>query len=410
MLKRSKLFIALCLFLSAQFSFAQEAEKTKETNKNLEMKFYGFVKGDMIYATSGVYSWGNPDFCYISSPQFASGKDTTALGFTAQHTRFGLKGSVGDKIKAGGLIELDFYSGPMNANVNPRIRLAYASIATGGFEARVGQQWDLFSPNNANTNNTNGNMWFAGNRGFRRGQIQLSYKIDNDKIAPMLQLSIGESSREEAGLGKDNITGKPMFQGRLSGKIMKKYTVGVSFVNAAFMERKGTIETGTVIKDTLLTDLDIKTSGVCVDFTLPFHKYFSLNGEFSTGTNLNNANLFSAAGNYGWSINDETKKASVTDKKSTGFWFNAQSNVKEWLQVVVGYGMDNNTTDNLAKGAVEKNATFYGDLIFPIKHGFSVALEYQNITTTVVSKVENDVTTTKDNTAGIINLSAKVNF
>ena len=57
--------------------------------------------------------------------------------------------------------------------------LHYASVIHGGFEARMGQMWDIFSPNNANTNNTNGNMWYAGNRGFRRAQLYLGYKGKN---------------------------------------------------------------------------------------------------------------------------------------------------------------------------------------------------------------------------------------
>jgi hypothetical protein len=165
MTQKSILLLTLGMALFMQILTAQEE------NKKLELKPYGFIKGEMIYASDGVYSWGAKANNYISSAQFASGKEVSALGFTAQHTRFGLKGTVGEEIKAGGVIELDFYGGAFDANVKPRIRLAYASVIKGGFEARVGQQWDIFSPLNANTSNTNGNMWFAGNKGFRRGQF-----------------------------------------------------------------------------------------------------------------------------------------------------------------------------------------------------------------------------------------------
>jgi hypothetical protein len=53
---------------------------------------------------------------------------------------------------------------------------------------------------------------------------------------------------------------------------------------------------------------------------------------------------------------------------------------------------------------------FTATSIFPVKHGFSVALEFQNISTTEVTKIENDKAVTTDFTANIINLSAKVNF
>ena len=131
------------------------------------LKPYGFVKGDMVYATAGVKSFG---WTSLSSAQQATDYENPAIGFTAMHTRFGLKGVKGDDIKVGGRIELDFFGGSFDANIKPRIRLAYASVAKGNLELRFGQQWDLFSPVNASTNNTNGNMWYAGNRGFRRGQ------------------------------------------------------------------------------------------------------------------------------------------------------------------------------------------------------------------------------------------------
>ena len=415
-MKKYFLFMVMALPLCA---LAQE--KPKEENKKLELKPYGFVKGDMVYATGGVYSWGNGAICNLSAPQFASGKDTAALGFTSQHTRFGLKGTVGEKTKAGGLIELDFYGGAFDGNVRPRIRLAYASVIHGGFEARMGQMWDIFSPNNANTNNTNGNMWYAGNRGFRRAQLYLGYKCKmGEKLFPMIQATFGEAAKEDyikgPHLGTDNQAVSPMIQTRLSAKYEAKekvfYELGFSYVMAGYTERKGVREaTGTVI-DTLKSNLDLKTSGICVDFSLPFHKYFSLLGEFNSGTNLNNANLFNVAGNYSWKIDDSTKTVSTTDKLSTGFWFNATSKISDHFNVVIGYGMDKNNTEKMSVGAVEGNTTIYADLVFPIKHGFSVALEFQNIKTTVATNVDanSKVTDREDYSANIINLSAKVVF
>lgn len=405
MLRRFLALMALGLFISMQVTIAQEVQK--EENKKLQLTPYGFIKGDMFYATDGVYSWGNPSNNYITTPQFASGVEESAISFTAQHTRLGLKGVTGEKVKVGGLVEIDFYNGPSDANLKPRIRLGYASIAKGGFEARVGQQWDLFSANNANTVNTNGNLWFAGNMGFRRAQIQLSYTTTTDFVDPMIQVSFGEGAREEAGLGKDNLSGSPMIQARLSGKFSKKYIVGISFANTSFKELKGT----TMGTDILAEDFTFNTTGIGVDFNLPFDKYFSLLGEFNTGTNLNNSNLFSAAGNYYYTL-DAAGKPTEYDRKSTGFWLNATSNVTDWMTIVIGYGMDSNSSDDFKVNAVEKNSMIYGDFIFPLKHGFSVALEVQNLATTVVTGVDasNKITSSQDNKATVIGLSGRVTF
>ncbi len=411
MLRQVLVLLMLGIMVSMQLTFAQEVQK--EENKKLQLTPYGFIKGDMFYATDGVYSWGNPANNYITTPQFASGVEESAISFTAQHTRLGLKGTTGEKVKVGGLVEIDFYNGPSDANLKPRIRLGYASVAKDGFEARFGQQWDLFSPNNANTVNTNGNLWFAGNMGFRRAQIQLSYTMETDFIDPMIQVSLGEGAREDGSgvppvfLGKDNLSSQPMIQARLSGKIDKKYVVGVSFATAAFKELKGT----TVGNNVLAEDFTFNTTGIGVDFNLPFDKYFSLLGEFNTGTNLNNANLFSAAGNHYYTL-DAAGKSTEYDRKSTGFWLNATSNVTDWMTVVLGYGMDKNNSDKFKIGAVDQNSMIYGDLIFPIKHGYSIALEVMNLTTTVATgNIEtNEVTGSKDNKAMVIGLSGRVTF
>lgn len=361
------------VLISIAFSFTIFAQ-------GLELKPYGFVKGDGVFSSKGVVSFGNPN---LSSPQIATGVDESALGFTAKNTRFGLKGNYGDDIKVGGVIELDFFnSAGFNTNINPRIRLAYASVAVDNFEFRFGQQWDIFSPLNATTNNTNGNLWFAGNTGFRRGQIQMIYKIPAKDFAPMIQLALAEGASDGGtGLGDDNKSGLPMIQGRVSAKFMENKTVGVYFVYAKFSP----------VPDT--SDYDFNTTGFGADLTLPFDKYFELHGELNTGTNLNNANLFTVAGSG----------SKNNDRKSLGVWLNITSKIHNNFHLVIGGGMDKNQTDNLADGSIEQNMVIYGDLIFPIAGGFSVALEIGNITTTIKGASDK-------NTALFGIISGRVNF
>lgn len=352
--------------------------------QGLELKPYGFVKGDAIYSSNGVNSFGNPN---LSSPQIANGVDQGALGFTAKHTRFGLKGIFGEDLKVGGLIELDFFSANgFDSNVNPRIRLAYASVAFDNFEFRFGQQWDIFSPLNAVTNNTNGNLWFSGNLGFRRGQIQMVYKIPIEGFKPMIQLALAEATRETtSGLGDDNKALLPMVQGRLSAMFMENKTIGFYFVYAKFSPNPDT------------SDFDYNSSGFGADFTLPFHKYFELHGEFNVGTNLNNANLFTVAGNG--KNNDE--------RKNLGVWGNITSKIDDHFNLIVGGGLDKNQTDNLAAGATAQNFVIYGNFVFPIVSGFSISLELGNISTTLQGDEEVDE---KTNSALYLFLSGKVAF
>ncbi|HOZ29819.1 MAG TPA: hypothetical protein PLL66_02785 [Bacteroidales bacterium] len=383
----------ISLILCTSQLFSQEKTDNKEKKQKVELKPYGFLKGDAIYSTSGVNSFGGAN---LSAPQIATSNENSAMGFTAQHTRIGLKGSTGEKVKAGGVVEIDFFGGPFDANTKPRLRLAYASVSKGGFELRMGQQWDLFSPNNATTNNTNGNMWFAGNYGFRRAQLQASYKFNIENIFPMIQISVGETAKDIADLGKDNFAGIPMVQGRLSVKIKDKYTIGFSGVYGTYKEFAGTI----IVLDTLKNDFNYYTTGIGVDINLPIHKYFSLNAEFNTGKNLNNANLFSVAGNHSW--NFDAGNVVQNDKSSMGMWLNAVSELNDHFTLVIGYGMDKYTNETIAAGSITNNSVIYGNLCYNINHGFSLALEFQNIST----KYE----AIDAQTANVISLAGKLAF
>ncbi|MFH1004854.1 MAG: hypothetical protein V1781_05100 [Bacteroidota bacterium] len=377
-----------------------------------EVKLYGFLQGNMIYVTNSVYSWANPANNYLSTPQFAVADSIgyPALGFTAQHSRLDLDISKGTDIKVGGKLEVDFYGGQHDVNVKTRLRLGYAFLSKGGFETRIGQQWDLFSPLNPTTNNTNANMWYTGNMGFRRGQIQLIYKKADDVFAPMIQISAGEASKEDqltaVTLGDDNKSCTPMLQGRVSAKILKKYEIGMYYANASFKKRYGPSK--------IDTTKNFSTNGFGADITLPLHKYFEVKAEFNLGTNLANANFFAVSG--GTVLDPKTNK--FIDKKDMGMWFNITSKISDHFNMIIGYGTNQNKTAEkyLEKSNVISNATIYGDLVFPISNGFSIAIEVQNIATKVVDQMDNTTPTEptikkeRINSATIINLAGKIIF
>lgn len=363
-----RLFTCVALVCFTLPVFAEDAQDVKP-----ELKPYGFIKGDMYYAIGGVQSWGQSAITCASS---ATGGDTNATSFTAQHSRFGLKGSgaVGS-ITMGGVVELDFFVVASNANANPRMRLAYAWCKpVEGLEIRAGQQWDLFSPLNPTTNNTNANLWYNGNYGFRRAQLTLQYGMDLGSITPMLQVSGGEATKETAGLGVDNLSRIPMIQGRLSFSFLQGMQVGFAGLYATYD-----------------VDRDYCTSGFSADLSLPFHELFALKGEYAYGNNLNNANLFTIGGSGNVS----------TDVTTNGFWIQATSKPVSFFNIVAGFG-DEIVTD-APTGGKETNMTFYGDLIFPIGKYFSLAVEYQMLRTTIAGNDDADM-------AHIIDIAGKVVF
>jgi hypothetical protein len=339
-----------------------------------EMKTYGFIKGDMYYADNGVKSWGQNAINCASS---ATGTDTASVSFTAQHSRFGLTGSkISGSMEMGAQMELDFFAVASDANTKPRMRLAYAWCKpVSGLDVRIGQQWDLFSPLNPATNNTNANMWYNGNYGFRRAQFQARYQMTSYPLKPGIQVSIGEGAKETSGLGQDNVSGLPLIQGRLGVEFIEKKTVGLS-----------------ALYGSLGINGEIKTSGFSIDADIPVHPLFAFKGEFAAGTNLNNVDLFTTAGSGTGSL----------DQKTNGFWLNAVSKPLNWMHLVLGAGMENVTTDNLADGLIKSNRAIYGDVVFLLAEHFVLTLEIENINT--------DIKGVGANTSNVIDISGQVSF
>ncbi len=198
----------------------------------------------------------------------------------------------------------------------------------------------------------------------------------------MLQASVGEAAREtSAGLGDDNKAVLPMVQGRLSAKFPGNFILGVYAVYAAFSP----------VPDT--SSYDFNTTGFGIDFTLPIHQYFELQGEVNSGTNLNNSNLFTIAG----------PGSKADERKTLALWASITSKITQHFEVALGGGLDQNKTENIPSGIIERNFTVYADFIFPIAYGFSISAEAGNINTKVKGTEEN-------NTALYAFLSGKITF
>jgi len=90
------------------------------------------------------------------------------------------------------------------------------------------------------------------------------------------------------------------------------------------------------------------------------------------------------------------------DRKALGIWLNVNSKLSDKVSSVIGFGMDKNQTEDLADGAVESNTVIYGDLIFPVAQGMSVAIELMNISTGIKGA--------DSNSALVFNVAGKVNF
>jgi len=345
-----------------------------------EFKPYGYIKGELTYTSQGVLSSGKPG---LTAPQEADTLKGHAFGVSCQSTRFGTKGwiTTDNGMEIGGKVEADFYSGTgFDASSKPRMRLAYGWVATHLAEIRVGQQWDLFSPNNPTMSTGATGLWYAGNLGVRRGQFQVNVFVPENVTAPIVSVALCEGSKETDGLGADNFSSFPMVQARASIELQKKYQVGISMVHANYDP------------DPAKANDEYTTLGYGVDYDLRFHKLFSLRGEVNTGKNLSNGNFSTIAGN---GKHGDTRE-------SFGFWANAVSKPFTHFNISVGGGTDRNTSDKVASGAVKSNLIAYSELIFPLMNGASIETEVGRIQTVYEKHATQ--------TATFTNLAMKVEF
>ena len=64
---------------------------------------------------------------------------------------------------------------------------------------------------------------------------------------------------------------------------------------------------------------------------------------------------------------------------------NVTSNIAEYVQLVIGGGLDNKQMEDFIYGNTEQNFVIYSDLIFSIAHGFSISQKVSNITTPIMA-------------------------
>jgi len=142
---------------------------------------YGFIKPEIIVGQT-VETFGKAIMVAptaaahpIADPMYGE----AALSFQLQQSRVGLK--INDGGPVSGRLEIDFiddgfsHSTPIQG-AGVRLRLAYITYKPGaGHTFMLGQNWDIFSPLNAQTMNVVGNSYQAGNSAFLRPQVAYTY-------------------------------------------------------------------------------------------------------------------------------------------------------------------------------------------------------------------------------------------
>ena len=330
--------------------------------------FYGYIKLDASY-DSAMTNDGNYVY-YV-----AEGEEDDEFNMTAKQTRLGIKldGGGSDAVAVSGVIEFDFYGGGGENKPNPMLRKAYMEFKTSAIDILAGQTSDVISPIVPTTLNYIV-LWKSGDIGYRRPQIRLTKAVevsDNAKIK--LQASLNRSMGHDAGGGET--VGMPSFQGRVSvgTKLMDNYMeLGVS----GLMGR----EEATSVADTTTYELD--QSVVAVDVSLPLGDMVTFKGQYFTGKNL--AHYLGGVGQGIAEVPVEgARSTELVEIEASGWWAQLTVRPTDEVQINVGIGTDDPEIPegDIAGNNIERNTTYYGNLLWTVAPSAVIGVEYATFET-----------------------------
>jgi len=336
---------------------------------------YGYVKLDGSIDSAKT---NDGNYAYVVLP-YAEGEEDNEFNMTAKQTRLGMKFEADDEtdIDVSGRIEFDFYGGGGENKPNPMLRHAYLEMDFEAFRLLAGQTSDLISPLNPTTLNYIV-LWKSGNIGYRRPQLRLSKSM---RIADGTKVSVAASANRNMGVDQDGEdTGLPSFQGRLAlGTALmgdKPVVVGVSAVYGSESDAGGN---------------EFDRTGVAVDLSVPLGDMFELKGEYFTGKNL-----AVHLGGVGQGIAVEPDSLArgrevpgMSEIEASGWWAQLTVRPSEVVSVNLGAGMDDpELPDYATADMIEKNTTYYGNVIWSVTPSAYVGLEYMMLETEYVGTEE----------------------
>jgi hypothetical protein len=345
---------------------AAPAKEAAKPSEGFEIKSYGYIKLDVSYNDSRVTN-GNYA-AYVSGEGTIKNDDT--MNVTARQSRLGLDITApeynGFKTKA--KVEVDFYgdgSAVHENKVEPMLRHAFLETTKGGMSFLAGQTSDVFSPLSPTTlNYTVG--WSAGNIGYRRPQVRISYNKSYDEFTSVLtQFAVARTT----GLTNEDLDGNTLNDGDDSGFPTVQARFALTTKGAA--GKKNIIgisgHYGQEEADWAASGVDLDSYSGNIDFVIPLSARFTLSGEAFTGKNLDD---------YFGGILQGVNTTTRNEISTTGMW--SQLNFaynKEW-QYNAGYGMDNPDTNDINSTNRDKNSFYFVNTMIKVLPMLTIGFEY----------------------------------
>jgi hypothetical protein len=324
----------------------------------LDIQFYGYVKLDAAWDSSGVF----PGDYVLFTDRGRDGDDEFNL--TAKQTRLGARitGPDTGNMKTSGVIEFDFYGSAGAENkANVLLRHAYMTFdwPDDKFSILAGQASDVISPLYPNTLNYTV-LWDAGNIGYRHPQVRLTQQLQvrDDmtlELAGAISRTIGDVDYLGFTSGAD--AGFPTFQGRAGLTFpwfgFKPTTVGVS----AHWGR-----------EQYSSDNKVDSWSLNLDVLQPICPVVTVKGELYVGENLDDY-----FGGIGQGI-----RAGATDFHAIGDrggWFAVVLGPWDAWSFNVGAGLDDVESGDVDTDDRTSNRSLFANAIYALNKNADIGVE-----------------------------------
>ena len=341
---------------------------------NLDVQFYGFIKGDASYDTART----TPGNFVVWVDSEANKRDDDEFNLTANETRLGVavSGPKNGRIETSGRVEFDFYGGGADENKAAiQMRHAYLQILWPEHRLSIlgGQTWDIISPLNAPTLNYTV-LWDAGNIGYRRPQIRLTkdFMMEHDtalRVVGGITRTIGQDSavaNVNSESGED--AGFPTFQGRV-GLTFPWLAAGPT--QAGLSGHWGQEEYDV---DAAGTHKEFDTWSVNRDLTQPVNTWMSFKAELFCGENLN-----TFFGGIGQGVREVKVGNNVVNHAneiaSRGGWCAATIQPSGPATFNLGVGIDDVDAGDVNPGDRTLNRTVFGNIIYAVNKHADIGFE-----------------------------------
>lgn len=353
-----------------------DAAAKKPVWSNLDIQFYGFIKGDASYDSSSAY----PGNYVVWTDSEANNNNDDKFNLTANETRLGFKvnGPKGKSMQTSGQVEFDFYGSPAPENkAKIQMRHAFLTMAwpESDFSILAGQTWDVISPLNPSTLNYTV-LWDAGNIGYRRPQIRLTKEM---LWTPPMRLKFEGAISRTIGRNPVNVTSKET--GEDAGFPTVQGRVGLQFpwlaAGTTSMGVSGHYGQEEYDLDNTGRDRHFDSWSINFDILQPITKWMTLKAEIFSGENLDS--YFGGIGQGVRAVRSTTPPIRTIshDREigSAGGWCAASLGPWNKWQFNVGLGIDDVDADDVNPGDRTLNRSVFGNAVYAMNKNTDVGFE-----------------------------------